>query len=357
MNNSMNADPSLSRAFQKERQRLVSGALVGLLVLALIHAIYFFRTLLLPIAVAVLFALALFPLTRVLNRFKIPDLLGAIITIVVMVTAAGAGLYKLAEPAGAWVDRVPAFVRQIEFKLDTFLSTIQEAKEASRKIQDLGTSENDDQEVVVKGPSLSDQLYASARSFFLSIGVVIVLLYFILAYGQRTLRRLGADGSDSNLALVIGTIQQNISTYLGTITVVNLFLGFMAGSVMALVGMPNPILWGVVAGLLNYVPYLGPAITTLIFTVVAVLTFDNWVRMALPPVCFLILTILEGQFITPTILGKRLTLNPLLVVLSIFFWGWMWGVPGIVLSLPILSALKSISENVASMAWLRKLID
>ncbi len=333
------------------------GILAGLLVLALMHAVYFFRTLLLPVAIALLLALALLPLIRFMRRFRIPDAVGAVAAVLLIVCVAGAGAYLLAEPAGEWIDRVPFFVRQIEFKMGTFLTTIQQAKEASRKIQGLTDSPGDSREVVVKGPSLSDQLYTSAKSLVLSVGVVIVLLYFILAYGQRTLERMSADRPQSRLAPTIDAIERDVSTYFGTLTIINTILGIVTGGVMALLGMPNPVLWGALAGLLNYIPYLGPAIAISIFTVVAVISFEHWFRMALPPACFLLLTTLEGQFITPTVLGRRLTINPLLVVLSIFFWGWMWGVPGVILALPFLSALKSISEKVPSLHLLRELFD
>ncbi len=351
----MSQEPTSTRLSHLSRFLAQERILIGLLILALMHAIYFFRTLLLPVAVAALIALALLPLIRFMNRLKIPDAAGAVLVVFMIVAAAGFGTYQLAEPAGEWVDRVPSFVRQIEFKMDTFFATMKQAREASRKIQDLTESEGDGREVVVKGPSLSDQLYASAKSLVLSIVAVIVLLYFILAYGQRALHHLSENGSRDGLVLTIDTIERDISTYIGTITILNILLGIVTGVVMGLLGMPNPVLWGVVAGVLNYVPYLGPAVTILILGMVSVIWFENWVRMALPPACFFLLTLLEGQFITPTVLGRRLTVNPLLVALSIFFWGWMWGVPGVILALPFLSALKSISENVPSMGLIRRL--
>ena len=160
-----------------------------------------------------------------------------------------------------------------------------------------------------------------------------------------------------NPAALLFKVQREISIYLATISTINVLLGAATAAVMALLGMPNPVLWGVVAALMNFIPYVGPGVTLFILAVVSALTFEDVYRILLPPACFLAMITLEGQFLTPILLGKRLTLNPLFVFLSMFFWGWMWSYPGIVLAMPILSTIKILSENIPSLSEVRRILE
>jgi predicted PurR-regulated permease PerM len=139
-------------------------------------------------------------------------------------------------------------------------------------------------------------------------------------------------------------IRREITRYLVTISIINAALGIITAGVTALFGLPNPLLWGVVAGVLNFIPYLGGAVTTVILTIVSFVTFEGWVDILLPPLVFVIINGLEGNVVTPIIIGKRLSLNPIGIFLSLLFWGWIWGVAGVFLATPILVTLL-ISAN------------
>ena len=145
-------------------------------------------------------------------------------------------------------------------------------------------------------------------------------------------------------------IQQDIASYLGTIAVIYLVVGAITAAAMALLGLPTPLLWGAVTTALHFIPFLGPIMTFLILFAVSFLTFDAWLKILLPPLLYLCLALLEGNFITPIILGRRLTLNPIMVFGAFLFWGWVWGIPGIFLAVPILTSLKIICDDVE---WLK----
>jgi predicted PurR-regulated permease PerM len=333
--------------------------LIGILALALVFTFHYFSSLLLPILLALLLSFLLLPIVNQLNRLRIPDPLASLMVVLAIVALTGVGVFQLAEPATDWLNRGPAAFRKLEWKLSSVLETVREARKASQQIEKIADPAADasQQKVVVSGPSLSDQFTAGAKGALLNFGVILVFIYFILAYGRTILRRFAYFDLQQNAASILFQVQREISIYLATIAIINVLLGVATAGVMALLGMPNPVLWGVVAALMNFIPYVGPGVTLFVLAVISVLTFEDVYRIVLPPACFLAMTTLEGQLLTPIFLGKRLTLNPLVVFLSMFFWGWMWSYPGIVLAMPILSTIKIVSENVPGLSELRRILE
>jgi predicted PurR-regulated permease PerM len=332
--------------------------LIGLLAIALVFTFHYFRTLLLPILLALLLSFLLLPIVNQLNRLRIPDPAAALLVVLSIVALTVVGVLQLAEPATDWLNRGPAAFRRLEWKMSSVLETVRDARRASQQIEqmaDPGAAQS--QKVVVSGPSLSDQFTAGAKEVLLNFGVILVFIYFILAYGGTILRRFAYFDMRQNPAALLFKVQREISIYLATISTINVLLGAATAAVMALLGMPNPVLWGVVAALMNFIPYVGPGVTLFILAVVSALTFEDVYRILLPPACFLAMITLEGQFLTPILLGRRLTLNPLFVFLSMFFWGWMWSYPGIVLAMPILSTIKILSENIPSLSEVRRILE
>jgi predicted PurR-regulated permease PerM len=157
--------------------------------------------------------------------------------------------------------------------------------------------------------------------------------------------------------IVVREIENSITTYLATITLINIVLGGVVGLLMYLLGMPNPVLWGVLAGVLNYIPYVGPAATTAILALVALLTFPELSDALLPPGLFLLITTLEGYVVTPAAVGNRLTLNPLVIFLTLIVWFWMWGVVGALLTVPLLVCAKAVLERSHSGTALARILD
>jgi predicted PurR-regulated permease PerM len=326
----------------------------GLLILGVLYTIYFARSLLLPVFLALLVAAFLQPFVRKLSHFRIPESAGAAIVLLLFLVALGAGIYQLSTPAADWINRGPYLFQQADDKLGKLKESIKKAEEKTQQLEDIAKLDKDKTKVAVKGPSLAEWVFTQTGLILATVAVVVVLIYFLLAQGRQTLLRLasGLPGEDrgKRLTHLLVQIQQDIASYLSTIALIYLVVGTLTTIAMALLGMPTPVLWGGVAFVLHFIPFLGPLITFLIVCTVSLLTFQTWLRILLPPLFYLCLAGLEGYFVTPIILGRRLALNPIMVFGAILFWGWIWGVPGVFLAVPILSSLKIICDDVE---WLR----
>lgn len=331
-----------------------SVALTGLFVLAVFYTLYFTRLFLLPIVLATVFGLLLSPVVRWLARLHVPQGLGAGIVVLALVGVSLGSGYLLLEPAGDWIDRAPSSMERIEAKLRRLKEPVAQMNRATEQVEKLtavgGSAAPREGNVQVQRTTLTDQLVSRAQQFVAGVVVMLVLLYFLLASGDMFLRKLIRvlpTLDDKKRAVDIARqLQVDISLYLSTITVINIGLGVCVGVAMHLLGLPNPILWGVLATLLNYIPYLGGMIGIVILGFVAALTFDTPGQIALPPLVYFLLTAGEGYFVTPMVLGKRLTLNPVVILLGLIFWGWLWGVVGAVLAVPVLVSIKILCDHI-----------
>jgi predicted PurR-regulated permease PerM len=333
--------------------------MAGLLLLALLAALYFARELVLPIVVALLFYLVFVPTVRGMKKLRIPAPLSAAIIVFGLLAAFVSGVYYLAEPAGNWLEKAPQGLREIGAKLRLVTGSVKDVTTATEQVQSMtedmanGSGKKDKvQEVVVRAPRLATIVADAARGFSVSAVSVLVLLYFLLASEDLFLRKLIAATprlADKQRTIQISRqIEIEISTYLFTVSAINLVLGCAVAFAMYLLGVPNPILWGVMVGMLNFVPYLGDIVSFVALTIVGLLTFDELWRSLSVPAIFYGLTAIEGYLVTPLILGRRLSLNPVAIVLSVMFWGWMWGVAGALLAVPILVVVKTVSDRIDS---------
>ena len=337
--------------------------LLGLLILGIFYTTYFARGLLLPIVIALLLSALLQPAVSFLIRFKIPNALAAILVLVLLVSVIALVAYRIAAPASEWFDRRPYLVSQLEYKLRAFKNSLEEAKETTKKLEKLTNLEGEEAEegeVVVKGPTLSDQIMIRAKAMAIMLGIILVLTFFLLSRGRPTLKHMAGEFEDNGhgkkWAKIMVQVQQEVALYLVTIAMINVTLGALTAAAMALLKMPNPVLWGVVAMTLNFVPYLGAMVTTVIIAMVSLVTFTHWPQILLPPLVFLCFTALEGQFVTPTIVGNRLRLNPIAVIISLLFWGWVWGIGGMLIAVPILAAIKIVVKSTEELKTFHALI-
>jgi len=321
------------------RQAWISGAF---LVLAAMYTMYLARALLLPIFLAVLLSMLLDPLVRALHRILVPKALGAALVLLSIVTLLGVAVVQVSAPAGAWIERAPVLKAQLETKIRALRVPLEEVTENIADMASVGAEPTPT--VVVEGPSLMQRIFAEAQNAVLNIVVVVVLVFFLLARGDASYERLLATMRDPERREVwrgaLDDIKTNIAAYLLTVAMINTVLGVLTALAMMALGMPNPALWGLLAGVMNFIPYAGALVTLGVIGMVSLLTFDQWGAIALPPLAFLLLTGLEGQIVSPMVVGKRLTLEPVAVFLSILFWGWLWGLAGMLLAVPILASIK-----------------
>jgi predicted PurR-regulated permease PerM len=326
-------------------------AVIGIFCLGFVAFLYFARPFLLPIMLALVLNFLLKPLVLALSRLRIPEPVGAAFVMAAVSLVVWFTVSQFSKPLVLWIDRAPESLRSIKQKLHDFTRPAERLTKAAETVQDMTktTPEEVTTKVEVHTSPLKDNLVSYAKSF-LVIGLETgVLLYFLLASGDlfmQKLVRILPTLRDKKMAVEISNeVQQNISRFLFTVTVINIFLGVVVGFAMWVLGMANPVLWGAVAGLRKFIPYFGPLCGTIILAMAGLLTFESVGQALLPPLCYISLHALESNFVTPLILGRRLTLNPVVIFISLIFWTWLWGIPGVLLSIPILMIIKILCEH------------
>jgi len=336
-------------------------AVTGLFVLAAFYTLYFCRSLLLPLVLAGLLSLLLSPAVRGLKRVHVPEPLGAGLVLLTVLGGVGFGIYQLSGPAVDWIQRAPQSLRAAEVKLRDLRRSVQRLGRATEQVERLAeVSSSSGQRppavsvAVQSTPTLRERLFSQATDLITDAAVMLILLYFLLASGDLFLRKLIRvlpRLEDRRRAVEIARqVERDISSYLGTVTMINLGLGAAVAIVFALIGVPNALLWGAMVTFTNFVPYLGPAINYVTFILIGLLTFDTVPRMLAPAGLFLVLNVLEAYLITPMVLGKRLTLNPVMLFVGLTFWGWLWGIVGAILAVPILVVFKIFCDHLEPLA-------
>ena len=335
------------------------GALIVLLVFALAYVLQATRQLVLPIVVALLIAIVLSPIAAWLRKLHLPHALAGGIVVLLFASAVAAGVYALADPATSWIERAPETLRDVQKKLRKLRLPMMHAQQAARQVEELANvdGQKPGPEVTVKEPSLARKLLTSTQKGLVYLAETIILVFFILAFGDefvRNLVKIPARLRDKiHVVKILQEIKEEVSHYLFTVACINAGLGTATAIAMWLLGMPNAVLWGVMAAAFNFVPYLGSAVTLTVLTVVALITFDNLGHALLVPAVFLTLAAIEGQIVNPIIVGKRMSLSPLVIVIALMIGAWVWGVIGVLLAVPILVMVKiyfSHSEHLAPFA-------
>lgn len=356
------ADPVAAHVSAREHAGSNAGswALSGLLLLLILTALHLARDFVLPIVMALILSLVFLPVVRAMKKLFIPVPLGAGLVVLSLITGLFGGVYYLADPARDWLDKAPQSLRTIDAKIRRLTGSVHDVATATAQVQDMTNqmangngNQKKPQEVVMQAPTLAGAAMYNVKEFMVFTTSTLVLLYFLLASGDLFLRKTVAALprlADKKWAVDIAQqVEATVSRYLITVTMINAILGIVVALVMYLLDVPNPILWGVMAGVLNFIPYLGDIVSISVLTIVGLLTFDElWRALSLPAVFFL-LTATEGYLTTPMIIGRRSRLNPVVIVVFVLFWTWMWGILGALLAVPILVALKTLCDRVESL--------
>jgi predicted PurR-regulated permease PerM len=326
--------------------------------LAAFYTLYLARSCFLPIILALLLNFLLSPVVRALKKLHIPEAIGAALVIFGLLGAIGLGIYELASPAYEWAQQAPRSLRRLEGMLADFKKPVQTMSKATaqvEKITQVGAGQVAPK-IEVQHETLGERLFSQTTEILAAGSVLIILLFFLLAAGDMFLRKLIRvlpSLSDKRTAVEIARqIENDISKYLVTITMINGCLGLATWGAMALLGVPNPLLWGVLAWATNYIPYLGAMSMYAVLTMVGFLTFPTAGQALLVPGAFGVLNILEAYVLTPLVLGKRLTLNPVVIFVALTFWGWIWGVAGAILAVPIMVVFKIFCDHSEPLASL-----
>ena len=325
--------------------------LMGIFGLLVFFALYFTGEVVQPIIFAVILYLVLQPAMRGAAKLRVPKTVAALLIILVFFGGVGALGFTLSGPAADWVAKAPDSLRRIEYRLFLLKKPIADLQSVSEQVEKIadGPATND-KFVTVAGPDVSSVLFSGTRTMLVGLGTTVVLLFFLLVSGDLFLRRLVEilpTLSNKKQAVEISReIESNISSYLATISFMNLGVGVLTGLAAYLCGLSDPILWGTVAFLLNFVPILGPLCGVAILLLAGLLTFDVIWQAALPAGIYLVIHIVEGETVTPMLLARRFILNPVLVIVSLIFWYWMWGISGALLAVPLLATVKIVCDRI-----------
>lgn len=338
-----------------ESVHIRSFALPAIFFILLLAALKFASDVFVPVALAVLLKFLFASIVRELSRVRVPEPVSAAVVLLAFLGSLGFGIYQLAAPASAWMSKFPQTVREVESKLGSFKRSVQKVTQASQEVEkltDLGGEHT--KKVEIKGASVGASLLEPTQAFLVGAGLTLILLFFLLASGDLFLRKLVSvlpSLHDKKLAVEIShQIEHDISKYLLAITLINAVFGAAIATAMYFLGLPNPILWGVMAGFLHYIPFLGAMVGIGVVTMVALVTLKSTAIIALVPLSYLGLNLLEEYIVVPLVLGHRLALNPVVIFLWLMFWGWLWGVPGALMAVPLLAIVKILCEHVESLS-------
>jgi predicted PurR-regulated permease PerM len=346
-----NPGPS-SRSSRATIAELRSVAITGLFILAVFYTLHLGRDFFLPVVLALFLALLLLPVVRLLRRLHLSSDAAALLVLVLLLAGAGTAVSQLWGPAAEWVARAPEDLKRLDGKVRRLLRPMERVSQTAARVDQLTGGNTADAPTVIQRPGLSETLFGRAWHVFASALVTLVLAYFFLASGDQFLRKLPRVLPRANaerfLAGVADTENQ-ISTYLLAVSLINLALGSLVALAMWLLGMPTPLLLGVAAAVLNFVPYLGPAAMAVLLAMVALLSFNAPAAAIAPPLVYLAMHATEANLVTPHLLGRRLPLNPTAIFLGFLFWWWIWGVVGALLAVPLMVAIKTICDRTESL--------
>jgi len=286
----------------------------------------------------------------------VPEVVGSILVIAIFFTMLSLAVTKLAQPAAEWLGKAPETVQRARERFHQVIRRAERLSRAAAQVEDMAHSPATEgtPKFEVKQPVLMNTVITFTKSFATGLIETVVLLFFMLAAGdlfmQKLVKVLPTLHDKKKAVEIAHEVQHNLSTFLFTITLINVTLGLAVGFAAFLLGLPNPVLWGFLAGALNFVPYFGPITGVAMLLVVGFISFDSVWRALAPSLIYLSLHAVESNIITPMILGRRLTLNPLVIFISLMFWTWLWGIPGALLSIPMLMMLKIFCDHFKPLA-------
>jgi predicted PurR-regulated permease PerM len=306
------------------------------------------RQLLIPVVLAVLLALVLSGIVETLRRYRVPRGISALVLLLLIGGALGSVLHAVETPARQWIESAPRVLRIIEHKTRAAQSVVRQLDALAKRASAIAGAGDSAGTAPVSTPTASSlsamDVVESTSGVAAALLMGAALTLFLLAAGPPTLARMAApvatDGRALQVLRVIDAMRVEVGRYYGTLAVVNLVFGTLTALLMWSLGMPNPMLWGALAAVLNFVPYLGCATTFVILTVVAFVSFDAISHTLLVGGSFLLLAAIEGHIIEPLFVGRRLDLNPIVVLVALWAGAWLWGIAGMVVALPLLVATK-----------------
>jgi predicted PurR-regulated permease PerM len=357
----MKVEPVVSGAGVAERRqpgagtradvRLIRSLLIGIFILMTVYALYFARAFFMPVILAFLLALTLTPIVRLLRKRGIPEVVSATLLVLLSVCVFAVAGYLLSGPVIDLINNTSSIGQQLTERLAQLRRPFEKIMEITHQIE--GLTETAQVPDVQKVAVAQSGILSSAAGNILSAGtgltIIFVLSLFLLASGTMFYVKIiqsFASLSEKKRALrVVYDVEREISHYLLTVTIINTGLGTVIGLGLWGLGMPNPLVWGTAAALLNFLPYVGALMTILLVAVIALISFDSISYALLAPGFVLLCDVVEGQLVTPMVVGRRLEINAVAIFIAIAFWSWLWGFVGALMAVPLLVVIKVFCDH------------
>lgn len=342
-------EPATAEEMRRDRLlaalTLIAGA--GLL-LALPFALQAGATFFLPTTAAIVISIAMVPMLEWMERHRVPSGLAALFCVLLFLAAVNVALASIVVPAWQWVRILPERIDQVQSNLSPLIDLYSNLERfVNKTLRQMAAAPQRQQVAPVAPPRSIVELFAtSAPSAFIEMFFAVLVIYFFLSGWSRTRRaaitRRSSFGGAMATARVIQDVVDDTSAYLGTITLINVMLGLIVAGLLYLIDMPTPLMWGGIVALLNYIPYFGPILAAALLALGGLMTFNDIWWALLPAAVMAVAHLIEANAITPFVVGHRLTINPILILISLSFWGWVWGTPGALLAVPLLIIIQTV---------------
>jgi len=327
-----------------------------LAVLALLYTLFFARDFLLPIVIALLLNLLFSPVVRSLTRVGISAPIGAAVVVLGLLGLVSFGVYELSTPVERWAAEAPKTLANVETRMKKLMRPLERVRRTAEQVETATSTAAPPKttEVVVRGPGIVARVFGTTQRFVAGSLQVLILLFFLLASGdlflQKLVKVLPQLGDKRKAVEIARAAESSISTYLITALAINVGEGIVVAGVLYLLGMPNPLLWGTMVALLEFIPYLGAATAVIVLSVAALTAFDSVSHALLIPASFLAINLLQANIVSPMLFSHRLTLNPVALFVGLGFWWWIWGVPGAFIAVPLVATFKIFCDHIATLA-------
>lgn len=333
-----------------------------LTLLAIATVLVLAHSLLIPLVLAAFIALGLNPIVAGLHRLYVPRPLGALLVMVLLAAILVGTAIGVSAPAAKWIREAPSIVHDASYKLRRMTRPLTRVSHAaSESLAGVSGQAAAKAETSATAGFSFGNIARAAPAIVVAVLTVALLVFFFLSYGRdvaaHVVTAMPGFGYRRIALRLIRGIQVEFSRYLLTVTVINCCLGVLTAAIMWGLGVPNPLLWGGLATLLNFMPYVGAVTNTLLLVLVGLLNFPTPLQALAPAACFAGLAALEGNVITPMIMGTRMRLSPLAILVWLLIWAWMWGIPGALLAVPMLTCLKLITEWLPGWQWFAKMVE
>ncbi|WP_417525329.1 AI-2E family transporter [Marinovum sp.] len=330
-------------------------AIIGIFLMLLVAGLAYARDFLMPVVLAVLLLLVFSPVRRQLCRWGVPDTLSGFLIVGCLVAGLAAGVASLAVPASNWVERAPTMGRELKEKLKEIRGVTEGVEQAAEQLDEVtkGEEEPGVQRVKVEPEGNAMYIAMSLPALLAQVLFTLILLLFLLASGdmfyEKIVHVLPAFKDKRRAIRIAYDIERKLSRYLFTIALINACLGLSVGMAMWWYGMPNPALFGILAFLLNFIPYVGSVVGMALALVVGIVSLDPINQAFMAAGTYFLLTSIEGQLITPYFVGRSLRLNTVVVFLSVSLFAWLWSVVGMLVATPLLVAVRTFAEHVPAL--------